>query len=266
MTQIHSTAVVDQKAELGSNVQVGPYSVIGPNAKIGDDTIIGPHVVVEGNTEIGKKCRILQFASIGSIPQDLKYHGEPSRLVIGEGNTIREFVTMNPGTEHGGMITRIGDRNLFMACCHVAHDCQVGNDNVFANSAALAGHVTLGNHVVVGGMVGIHQFVRIGDFVMLAAGSMVGQDVPTYCIAQGDHAELRGINIIALRRNGFSEADISGVKRSFRLIFAHSGKLDIKINQLPDELKNNPKIATILEFIQNSKRGICSASMSFDSE
>ena len=265
-SEIHATAVIDSNAIIGTNVTIGAYSVVGPNVKIANNCKIGPHVVIDGNTDIGTGTQIFQFASVGAAPQDLKFHNEPSTLVIGENNVVREFVTLQPGTEHGNMTTVIGNRNLFMANSHVAHDCVVGNNNVFANSAALAGHVTVGNNVVVGGLAGIHQFTKVGDFVMVAAGAMVGRDVPPYCIAHGDHAELVGINLIALKRNGFSEVDIKAVKRTFRLVFAHGGRLEDRLETLEPELKENQRVKLILDFVINrSKRGICNASQSFDS-
>ena len=182
---IHSTAIVSRSAEIAKDVQVGPYSVIGPNVKIDSGTWVGAHVVVEGHTTIGKNNRLFQFASVGSAPQDLKYKGEPTLLIIGNSNIIREYVTIQPGTIQANGKTVVGDGNLFMASSHVGHDSIVGNGNVFANNVALAGHVTIQNKVIIGGMVGIHQFCTIGDHAMLSGGSMVVKDIPPYCIAQG---------------------------------------------------------------------------------
>ena len=264
-TQIHPTAIVDRAAELGDNVEVGPYSVVGSQVKIGAQTVIGPHVVIEGRTELGEHNRVFQFASIGAQPQDLKYHGEPSTLVIGSHNQIREFVTMQPGTEGGGMLTKVGDHNLLMANSHVAHDCIVGDYNVVANSVALAGHVTIGNRVILGGLVGVHQFVRIGDYAMLGGGSMVGQDVPPYCIGQGDHCELRGINVIALKRNNFAEKDILLIKKAFRHLFLHSGKFEQKVETLDVEVRDSEAIKAVIEFVRQSERGVCPARVTLDS-
>ena len=255
---IHPTAIVDSKAQLEAGVEVGPYSIIGPNVRIGARTKVGPHAVIEGYTTLGEDNEVFQFASVGGKPQDLKYRGEPSRLVIGSKNSIREFVTLHPGTTGGRMETTIGDGNLFMANTHVGHDCVVGNHNVFANSAALAGHVTVYNRVIVGGMVGIHQFSRIGDFAMLGGGSMVSQDIPPYCIGQGDRCHLRGINVIGLERGGFSEDDVKMVKKVYRALFSTMGKLSAKIESLPEDFRSHEKIIPLLNFIEESERGICS--------
>ena len=256
MSSIHPTAIVDPKAEIGAEVTIGAYSLIGPNVKIGDRSWIAPHVVIEGITSLGVECEVFQFASLGARPQDLKYKGEPSTLVIGAKNKIREYVTLQPGTATGRMTTVIGDNNLFMANSHVGHDCQIGSNNVFANCAGLAGHVTIFNNVILGGMVGIHQFCRIGNYAMLSAGSMVGHDIPPYCIAQGDRCFLRGINTIGLKRAGFTLEDIGEVKQVFRLLFGTVGHLKEKIEKLPEALSSRPHIKTVLEFIQTTKRGI----------
>ncbi|MCL4139356.1 UNVERIFIED_CONTAM: hypothetical protein GTU68_039304, partial [Idotea baltica] len=202
---IHSTAIIHEGASLGEGTEVGPYSVIGSKVKLGKNNIIKSHVVIEGNTEIGDENTFFQFASVGAAPQDLKFHGEDSKLIIGNKNTIREYVTLQPGTEGGGMLTSIGDQNLFMASSHVGHDCKVGNANVIANSVALAGHVTIHDFVIMGGLSAVHQFVRIGDSSMISGGSMVIKDIPPFSIAQGDRASLVGINKIGLERRGFSK-------------------------------------------------------------
>jgi UDP-N-acetylglucosamine acyltransferase len=257
-TSIHPTAIVDPKAELGVEVQVGPFSVIGPNVKIGDRCVIKSHAVVDGFTTVDEATTIFPFASVGGIPQDLKFKGEPSVLIIGKRNTIREYVTLQPGTENGGMETRIGDGNLFMACSHVAHDCKVGNNNIFANSATLAGHVTLANNVILGGLTAIHQFCRIGDFVMTSGGSMVNKDVPPYCMVQGDRATLRGLNLVGLKRAGFTPEEISEVKKVYRTLFGSKGNLQDKISQLPVEITSKSRIKTFLDFFvdYNSERGV----------
>lgn len=257
-TKIHPTAIVDSKALLDTDVEVGPYSIIGPNVRIGARTKVGPHAVIEGYTTLGEENEVFQFASVGGKPQDLKYRGEPSRLVVGNKNSIREFVTLHPGTTGGRMETTIGDGNLFMANTHVGHDCVVGSHNVFANSAALAGHVTVYNRVIVGGMVGIHQFSRIGDFAMLGGGSMVSQDIPPYCIGQGDRCHLRGINVIGLERGGFSEDDVRTVKKVYRALFSTMGKLSSKIEALAPEFREHEKVIPLIKFIEESERGLCS--------
>ncbi len=255
--KIHPTAIVDSKAEIDSSVEIGPYSIIGPHVKIAADSKIAPHVVIIGHTSIGAGSSVFQFASLGAAPQDLKFKGEPSTLVIGTNNTIREYVTLQPGTGSGTMTTTIGNNNLFMANSHVAHDCRVGNNNIFANSVALAGHVTIQNNVILGGMAGIHQFARVGNYVMVSAGSMVAQDVPPYCIIQGDRACIRGLNLIGLQRSGMTEEEIVDIKRAYRHLFSTVGRLKEKIETLPEEIANQPKIKLMTDFILSSKRGIC---------
>lgn len=258
-SQIHPTAIVHPGAKLGVDVEVGPYSIVGSDVEVGDRCRIGPHVVIDGRTSLGEECVVFQFASVGSAPQDLKYKGEPSRLIIGNRNQIREYVTLNPGTAHGHMQTCVGDNNLFMACSHVAHDCIVGNGNVFANGVAIAGHVTIGNRVILGGMAGVHQFVRVGDYAILGAGAMVGQDVPPYCIGQGDRCTLRGINLVGLRRGEFSREDIGQIKQAYGLLFSTYGDLKRKISEFPAELSQCPAVRFMLDFILGSERGVCSA-------
>ena len=198
MVQVHPTAIVDPRAELDSEVEVGPYSVIGAGVRIGKGTKIHSHAAIQGRTTLGESNVVFPFATVGSAPQDLKYKGEPSELTIGSRNTIREYVSLNPGTTGGGMVTRVGDQNLLMMHCHIAHDCTVGSRNVIANGATLGGHVIIEDFVIVGGLVGIHQFVRIGTSAILGAGSMISKDVPPYCNATGDRARLRGLNVEGL--------------------------------------------------------------------
>jgi UDP-N-acetylglucosamine acyltransferase len=260
---IHPTAIVADGATIGTGSVVGPYTIIGPKVKIGKNNQIGPHVVIDGFTTVGDDNRLFQFSSIGAPPQDLKFRGEPSRLEIGNGNTIREFVTLQPGTEGGGMVTRIGDRNLFMSSAHIAHDVLVGSGCVFANSAAVAGHVVIGNRVTVGGMVGIHQFVRIGDYAMIGAGSMVAKDVPPFSIAQGDRAGLAGINKIGLERAGFSDSDITQARSMFRKLFLGAGTWQERLSSLNNSALVNEDsqgelVKLLLDFVSNSERGVCS--------
>ena len=258
MTLIHPTAIVAKGAELEEGAQVGPYSVIGPNVKVGAGTWVGSHVVIEGHTQIGRDCRIFQFASIGSAPQDLKYKGEPTLLVIGNANIIREYVTIQPGTVQGGGKTVVGNGNLFMACSHVGHDCILGNQNIFANNVGLSGHVEIHDRVVIGGMVGVHQFCRIGSNAMLSGGTMVGQDIPPYCNAQGDRAKLRGLNTVGMQRSGFSKEQVAEVRKAYRHVFLGTGSLSEKLETLPADLKILPHVTLMLDFIKASKRGICS--------
>ncbi len=255
MSQIHPSAIISEKAILGSDCTVGAYSVIGPRVVIGPGTWIGSHVVIEGITRIGKENKIFQFASIGAIPQDLKYHGEESSLEIGDRNIIREYVTLQPGTEGGGMRTTIGNSNLFMACSHVGHDCQIGNFNIVANSVAIAGHVTIGDGVTLGGLCGVHQFVRLGDYALLGAGAMVNKDVPPYCLAQGDRAKLAGINRVGLERRGFSAEDIRALKNLYREVFLTEGLWRERVEKAREYAKI-PAAIKFLDFIASSERGV----------
>ena len=256
---IHPTAVIAPGAALGVAVQIGPYAVVGPHVQLGDRTTVGPHAVLDGHTTIGAGNRIFQFASVGTEPQDLKYRGEPSQLLIGDRNIIREFATLNPGTAGGGMVTRIGDDNLVMNYAHVGHDSQIGNRCILANSSALAGHVTLEDFVFVGGLAAVHQFVRIGESALLGGGAMVTHDVPPFCIASGDRARLRGLNVIGLRRRGFDAARIRVVKQAYRQLFDSDAPLVETRARTAQELGAYPDVARMLAFIAASKRGICPA-------
>jgi UDP-N-acetylglucosamine acyltransferase len=253
---VHPTAIVDRHAELDSSVEVGPYSIIGPRVKIGPRTTVGPHVVIEGDTTIGTENRIFQFAAIGAIPQDLKYAGEPTKLVIGDRNQVREFATLHIGTAGGGGVTRVGNKNLFMANSHVAHDCQVGSGVVLANSVALAGHVTVGDDVVLGGLAAVHQFSRIGRHAFIAAGSLVTMDIPPYCMAQGDRAQLVGINSIGLTRRGFSDEVVGKIKAAYKVLFRSGLGLREAIARVRAESGGQPEIDEFIGFIEGSERGI----------
>ncbi len=219
MTAIHSTAIVDSGAELDDSVSVGPYTLIGPHVKIGAGTVIGPHCVIEGHTTIGRDNRIFQFNSMGAIPQDKKYAGEPCELVIGDRNTVREFCTFNIGSAGDLGVTRVGDDNWIMAYTHVAHDCQIDNHTTLSNNTTLGGHVHLGPWVTVGGLTGIHQFVKVGAHAMLGFASAVSQDIPPFMLVDGNPLAVRGINIVGLRRRGFSAARIGAVKQMHRLLY-----------------------------------------------
>lgn len=260
---IHPTAIVDPSAVIGEGTSVGAYSIIGPNVVLGRDNWVGPHVVLDGHTKIGDGNKIFQFASVGAPPQDLKFRGEPSELLIGNKNIIRECVTLQPGTSGGGMVTGIGDGNLFMANTHVGHDSFVGNRCIIANSAALAGHVTLGNGVVVGGLSGIHQFVRIGDVAMIGAGAMVSQDVPPFCMAQGDRAKIHGLNRIGLERNGGTREDLAVIRGAYRSIFAPSGADFVgktfkeRVALAKTLVGENARGLQFMTFLETSERGIC---------
>lgn len=257
MAKIHQTALVDPHAELDADVEVGAYSIIGPRVRVGKGTRIKSHVVLDGNTTVGESNTIFQFASVGSVPQDLKYRGEDSQLVIGHRNTIREFVSINPGTTGGGMVTRIGDRNLLMMYCHIAHDCILGSHNIIANGATLGGHVVIEDYVIVGGLVGVHQFVQVGTGAILGAGSMVSKDIPPYCNATGDRAKLRGLNIEGLKRRGFSRQQIEGLRKAYRTIFQSGLRTGEALKEVRRQFPESREVEQMASFIERSQRGIC---------
>lgn len=257
MTTIHQTALINRQAEIDSDVEIGPYSVIGAGVRIGKETRVASHVVIEGRTSLGQGNAIYQFATIGSRPQDLKYRGEASELIIGNHNTIREYVSLNPGTAGGGMVTRIGDHNLLMMHCHIAHDCLLGSHNIIANGATLGGHVVVEDYVIVGGLVGIHQFARIGSGAILGAGSMVSKDVPPFCNATGDRARLRGLNLEGLKRRGLTANTIDALKKAYRIIFQSKLKTKDALEKVRREVSPTAEIDTLLAFIAQSQRGIC---------
>jgi UDP-N-acetylglucosamine acyltransferase len=257
MSRIHQTALIDRQAEIDSEVEIGPYSVIGAGVRIGQQTRVASHVVIEGRTSVGKGNTIYQFATIGSRPQDLKYRGEASELIIGNHNTIREYVSLNPGTAGGGMVTRVGDHNLLMMHCHIAHDCLIGSHNIIANGATLGGHVMIQDYVIVGGLVGIHQFARIGSGSILGAGSMVSKDVPPFCNATGDRARLRGLNLEGLKRRGFTTTAIDALKKAYRIIFQSKLKTKDALEKVRREVLPTAEIDILLAFIAQSQRGIC---------
>jgi len=254
---VHPTAIVSPQTQLADGVVIGPYAVVGPRVSIGTGTTIGAHAVVEGNTTIGEHNRIFQFASVGAIPQDLKYRGEETVLVIGDRNTIREFATLHLGTAGGGGVTRVGNDNLLMNYTHVAHDSLIGNGNVLANGAQLAGHITVEDFAVIGAMVGIHQFVRIGESALLGAGSMVSQDVPPFCNATGDRARLYGLNTVGLRRRGFSSELISTLKRAYRTLFQTGLRTREAIRKVREDQPGIAEVERFVAFIEQSERGVC---------
>lgn len=254
---IHATAIIAPGAELDSTVTVGPYAVIGEHVKIGAGTTVGPHAVIEGYTEIGCDNQIFQFASVGAIPQDLKFAGEVSYLKIGDRNRIREFVTIHLGTEDGCGVTTIGDDNLFMAYSHVAHDCIVGNHVILANAATLAGHVEVDDFAILGGLSAVHQFARIGCHVMASGGSMMGQDIVPYSIVQGDRAKVVGLNLIGLKRRGFSSEALSNIKKMYKLVFRSNLKLEEAVAQIEEQFDTSaPEVVTYLDFLKKSERGL----------
>ncbi len=253
---IHPSAIIHPGAELGSGVSVGPYSIIGEHVQIGDNTRVGPHVVISGRTRIGRDNRIFQFNSIGEVPQDKKYAGEPTQLEIGDRNTIREFCTFNLGTVQDAGVTRIGDDNWIMAYVHIAHDCQVGNHTIFANNSQLAGHVHIDDWAILGGYTGVHQFCRIGAHTMTAVGTVVLQDVPPFVMAAGNSASPYGINAEGLKRRGFSSDALMALKRAYRTLYKSGLMLEEARAKLEEEVKSHPEIQPILDFLAVSKRGI----------
>lgn len=253
---IHATAVVDPRARLAPEVEVGPYAVIGPDVEIGQGCRIGPHAVITGHTRIGRDNRIFQFASVGDAPQDKKYRGEATRLEIGDGNIIREFCTLNTGTVQGGGLTRIGDDNLFMAYAHVAHDCVVGSHTVFANCATLGGHVRIDDWVILGGFTAVHQFCHIGAHVMTGGGSMIVKDVPPYMKVAGSFAQAHGINAAGLKRRGFSADALAGIKRAYKTVYRSGLTLEEAKRTLEEQAAECPEVAPFLEFFADASRGI----------
>lgn len=254
--KIHPTAVVHPNAKLDQGVEIGPYSIIGENVKIGKNTIVGPHVVIDGWTEIGEENKIFQFASIGMVSQDLKYKGEVAYLKIGNKNTIREYVTMHIGTEGGGGLTKIGDNNLFMVGAHIAHDCIVGNGNILANLATLAGHIIIEDNAIVGGVVAIHQFCRIGQMAIIGGCSKIVQDVPPYMMADGNPLEIRGINLVGLKRRNITAEAIHNLKEAYRIIYRSNLNTSQAMEKLKNEFPESPEIKQIVTFVEGSSRGI----------
>ena len=253
---IHPSAAIDPSARIGRNVRIGAFAVIGADVEIGDDTRIGPHTVIEGPTKIGRGNVFHGQASIGTEPQDKKYRGERVALEIGDGNSIREFVTINRGTGDGGGITRIGDRNWILAYSHIAHDCSVGNDCVFSNNATLAGHVAIGDHVILSGFAGVHQFCRIGDHAFIGMGAFVNGDVPPFVmVAQDKYARPRGINAEGLKRRGFDATRIAAIKRAYRALYMGDAKLDEAKAELEDiAATGSDDVRAMLDFIQSGDR------------
>ena len=253
---IHSSAIIEDGARLGNHVSVGAYSIIGAGVEIGDGCEIGPHVVISGRTSIGAGTRIFQFASIGEAPQDKKYAGEDTALEIGTNNTIREYVTINRGTASGGGVTRVGDNNLFMAYCHIAHDCQVGSHIVGANGATLAGHVEVGDWVIFAGFSGAHQFCRIGAHAFLGMYGGVNQDVPAYVMVSGQPPRPRGINAEGLKRRGFSKDQIRNIREAYRTIYRLGLSRDEAVSRLQAVVSEQPEIQPMVDTVLASKRGL----------
>lgn len=266
MSQIHPTAIVEDGARLGEGVHIGPYCHVGPEVSLGDGCELVSHAVVAGRTRIGARTRIFPFASIGHQPQDLKYHGEPSTLEVGSDCIIREGVTLNPGTEGGGMKTVIGDRCAFLANSHVGHDCHVGSNVILSNNVMLAGHVTVGDYVIIGGGAAVIQFARVGAHAFVGGMSGLENDLIPYGMAMGNRAYLSGLNIIGMQRRGFSREDIHTVRRAYRLLFADEGSLRERVEDVAAEFQNHAVVHEILDFIrEGGKRSICTPRASEES-
>jgi UDP-N-acetylglucosamine acyltransferase len=253
---IHPTAIIAPGAQIDASVEIGPYAVIGEHVSIGAGTRVGPHTVIEGHTSIGRQNQIFQFASLGAAPQDKKYAGEPTRLEIGDNNTIREFCTFNVGTVQDGGLTRLGNDNWVMAYVHIAHDCMVGDHCILANNATLAGHISIGDHVFLGGLTAVHQFCTIGAHAMTAGGSIVVQDIPPYVTAAGNHAHPAGINSEGLRRRGFDAEQISRIKRAYKQIYRQGLSLEDAKAAITEAAADAPELALFVDFFARAKRGI----------
>ena len=258
MTQVHPTAIVGRGARLGEGVVIGPFCCVGDNVELADGVTLHSHVVVEGKATIGPATQIYPFASIGHPPQDLKYKGEESELTIGANNIIREHVTMNPGTAGGGLITRVGDDCLFMVGAHVAHDCIIANNVILANNATLAGHVSVDEFAILGGLSAVHQFCRIGRHAMIGGMSGVENDVIPYGSVTGNRARLEGLNIVGLRRRGFSRSEVAVMRKAYRLLFAEEGTMAERLEDVAEMYKSNDAVMDIVGFIRSdSSRAIC---------
>jgi len=258
MAQIHSTAVVAPNACLADDVVIGPFCIVGEHVALGAGVILRAHVIVDGHTTIGEGTRIFPFASIGLEPQDLKYRGEASSLVVGRRNIIREYVTMNPGTTGGGLVTRIGDDCLFMVGAHVAHDCQIADHVIMANNATLAGHVVVDDYAFLGGLCAVHQFVRIGKHAMIGGMSGVERDVIPYGQVMGNRARLTGLNIIGMQRRGFSREDIQGLRNAYQFLFHSAGTLSDRVSETAERFAGLAPVDDIIRFIRaDSSRAIC---------
>jgi UDP-N-acetylglucosamine acyltransferase len=254
---IHPTAIVDPRAELGRDVEIAAYAIVRAGVVLGDRTCVGEHAIVEGPSELGPDNVIHPHAVVGGAPQDLKYRGEPTRLVMGDNNIIREFATLNRGTEQGGGITRVGSRNMFMAYSHVAHDCHVGSNVVMANGATLAGHIEVGDFVIVGGLAAIHQFSRVGESAMLAGGAMVAKDVPPFAIVHGNRARLIGANSIGLKRRGFPPEEIEAVTRTIRSLIHSKTTFEKTLEEIESAHGGSEKVRQMLAFMRSeNSRGV----------
>jgi UDP-N-acetylglucosamine acyltransferase len=256
-TRIHESAIIDPRAEIDAGVEIGPYCVIKKNVRIGKGTRLHSHVIIEGDTVIGEQCVVYPFSSIGFPPQDLKYKGEHTRLVIGSNNIIREYVTVHRASVGGEEVTVIGNNNFLMAYVHIAHDCRIGSNTVMANAATLAGHVLVEDFAVIGGLVAVHQFTRIGKYAMVGGFSGIGQDIPPFMVASGARAKLFGPNTIGLKRHGFSDQKINEIKKAYKILFREKRTLKDALKKVHEDFKDSPEIQHLISFIEKNKRGIC---------
>lgn len=257
LREIHETAIVAPGATLGRDVSIGPYAIIGEHVVLGDGCRVGPRVVIDGWTTIGRNNRFYHGATIGCEPQDLKFRGEKSDLIIGDDNIFREYVTVSRGTEGGGGVTRIGNNNLFMAYSHIAHDCQIGNHVIMSNATNLAGHVQVEDRVTVGGMCGVHQFTKIGKLSMIGAFSKIVKDVPPFILVDGNPARVAGINVVGLRRNGIEPELRDEIKTAYRILYRSNLSVEQAIEQMEQRLQGSPEIDHFIRFLRNAERGIC---------
>ncbi|MDR2018502.1 MAG: acyl-ACP--UDP-N-acetylglucosamine O-acyltransferase [Syntrophobacterales bacterium] len=255
---IDSTAIIHKDAEIGEDVHIGPYCILEEKVRVGRGTRLLSHVVLHKDTQVGENCTISPFASLGGSPQDISYKGEETTLVMGDNNTIKEYVTINRGTEHGGGVTSVGNNNFIMAYAHIAHDCKVGNNVIMANCATLAGHVEIADFVIFGGLCAVHQFCRIGKYSFISGVTGVPKDVPPFVIAAGDRAKLYGLNVVGLERRGFAKEDITQLKKAYRIIFRSSLPLSTSLRVVQEEISGEHQhVNSLIEFIKSSKRGIC---------
>ena len=253
---IHPTAIIDPCAQIDTNVTIGPYAIIKSDVHIGSGVSIGPYTTIEQYVTIGENCQIFQNAAIGCAPQDLKFHGEKTYLKIGKGSIIREFVTINRGTEAGGGVTEVGEENYLMAYTHIAHDCKTGKQVILANNSTLAGHIIIGDNVTVGGLVAIHQFVQIGDFAYIGGKSAVVKDIPPYVIASGDRATLHGLNNVGLKRHKFPKSTLQELKKAYRIFFRIGLTVKQAAERVKAETEQIPEVKNFIKFIINSNRGV----------
>lgn len=254
--KIHPTAIIDKNAEIAADAEIGPYAVIDSDVTIGSGCTIGSHAMIHQYSQIGENCRIFPFASVGSIPQDLKFKGEKSVLKVGRNTVIREFATLNRGTGEGGGITEVGENNLLMSYTHVAHDCKTGDNVIMSNNATLAGHVITGDWVILGGFAAVHQFVYLGSHSYIGGKSAIVKDVPPFVIASGDRASLHGLNKIGLERRGFSENTLLNLKKAYKIMFRLGLTVNQGLEKIKEEVEITPEVAEFIKFIEKSERGI----------